>query len=237
MTTNSLSLVFPAYNEGLNLRTLVESAFSNARKLTEDFEVIVVDDGSTDDTERILNLLKKEYGSNLTSIHLKPNKGYAAALRTGFKNSKKDLIFYSDSDNQFDFSEIPLLLEHINGNDMVIGYRRDRKDNFLRLFLSKGYNIMIRVLFGLKVKDIDCAFKLFRRDIFDKIDIVLERVMVDTEILLKAKSLGMRMKEVGVTHLPRLKGSSTVKAQDIVFTLKNLFKLKGELKKLKRDSR
>jgi len=230
----SISLVFPAYNEASNLPTLISAAFINASKITTDFEVIIVNDGSQDNTIEILDELRGKFGERLVVFNFKPNKGYAFALRTGFLKAKKDLIFYSDSDNQFDLSEIPLLLKYYKENDIVIGYRKDRQDNFLRLFVSKGYNTLIRLIFGLKVRDIDCAFKLFKRDVFKKIDIKLEKFLIDTEVLVKAKKLGMKIAQVGVSHLPRLKGSSTVRARDVLFTLRGLVKLRKDLKGLNR---
>lgn len=225
----SISMVFPAYNEALNLEDLVAQAFKSASANTDDFEIIVVDDGSVDNTRGILNGLKQKFGDRLRPIHIFPNKGYANALRTGFLSSAKELVFYSDADNQFDLSEISLLIGRLQDNDMVIGYRIDRKDNWFRIFVSKGYNLLIRVLFGIKVKDVDCAFKLFRREIFSKIKIEHEKFLVDTEILAKAGKLGMKWAETGVKHLPRTKGRSTVKPSDVLFTLKGLFKLKKEL--------
>ena len=235
MNNFSLSLVFPAFNEALNLESLVEKAFLSANAVTRNFEVIIVDDGSKDNTKEVLNLLKKRFGERLVVFHLNPNQGYATALKTGFLNAKKDFVFYSDADNQFDLSEIPLLLELKDTNDIVIGYRKDRQDNALRLFVSKCYNLLISSLFGLKVRDIDCAFKLFRRDVFKRIDIKLKRFLIDTEILVKAKVLEMKIAEVGVTHLPRTKGNSTVKFSDVIFTLKGLFQLSKDLKSQNND--
>lgn len=230
MNNYSLSLVFPAYNEASNLESLIASAYKNASEISQNFEIIVVNDGSQDGTKNALDRLQEQYPKHLKPIHLNPNRGYAHALKTGFMHAKKNLIFYSDSDNQFDFSQISLLANNLKDNDMVIGYRVDRQDNFLRILVSKCYNMLIRFAFGLKVRDIDCAFKLFRKDIFKKISIDLEKFLIDTEILVKAKKLNMKISQVGVNHLPRASGDSTVKFSDVLFTLKGLVKLKKMLK-------
>jgi glycosyltransferase involved in cell wall biosynthesis len=233
MSRPSISFVFPAYNESLNLPALVENAFKAASSVSDDFEIIVVDDGSKDNTIAVLEELKRKFGKKLFSIHLSPNQGYATALKTGFLNAKKDFIFYSDADNQFDLSEVSLLIDKAEGMDMVIGYRKDRQDNSIRLFVSKCYNILISCWFGLKIRDIDCAFKLFRKDLFERIEIKLKKFLIDTEILVKANRLGMKIAQVGVTHLPRLKGQTTVKPGDVLFTLKGLFKLSKDLRRQK----
>ena len=228
----SLSLVFPAYNEAVNLEDLVSRAFESVKDIVSDFEIIIVDDGSTDNTIPTLDSLKAKFGEKLRSIHLRPNKGYASALREGFLNAKKDFIFYSDADNQFDLNEITLLFEHMDTNDLVVGYRKDRQDNFLRIFLARGFNLIARTIFGLKVRDIDCAFKLFKREVFEKIKINDDNYLLDTEILAKAKKFNMSLKEVGVTHLPRQKGSSTVKPSAVFVTLYGLAKLAKDLRKI-----
>lgn len=231
-TKYSLSMVFPAYNEQDNVDRLVRDADRVGRKLCgDDYEVIVVDDGSKDRTPQLLVELGREFPNLVIYTH-SPNKGYTAALRTGFTNAKKDLIFYSDADNQFDLEEIPLLLERIDDNDIVCGYRNPRVDPWLRLFVSRCFNIMSHTIFKFPVRDVDCAFKLFRREVFDRIKIKSENFMVDTEIMAKAVKFGMRVTEVGVTHLPRKAGKTTVKPSDVFKTLKGMRKLRGELREL-----
>ncbi len=228
-TKYSLSMVFPAYNEQDNVDRLVRDADKVGKDLFGDrYEVIVVDDGSKDRTPQILADLQKEFPNLVVYTH-SPNKGYTAALRTGFTNAKKDLIFYSDADNQFDLSEIPLLLERIDGNDIVCGYRNPRVDPWLRLFVSRCFNIMSHAIFKFPVRDVDCAFKLFRREVFDRIKIKSENFMVDTEIMAKAVKFNMRVTEVGVTHLPRKAGQTTVKPSDVLKTLRGMRKLWVEL--------
>ncbi len=228
----SLSMVFPAYNEEENVDRLVRDADRVCRTITDDYEVIVVDDGSKDRTPDILKKLKEEF-SNLVIYTHSPNKGYTAALRTGFTSAKKELVFYSDADNQFDLSEITLLLNLVDQNDIVVGFRKDRQDPWIRKFVSRCFNIMSHQIFKFNVRDVDCAFKVFRREVFDKIKITSENFMVDTEIMSKAVVYGFRVAEVGVTHLPRTAGTTTVKPTDVFKTLKGMLKLYQELKLLK----
>ncbi|MBN1297481.1 glycosyltransferase family 2 protein [bacterium] len=231
----SLSMVFPAYNEQDNVEKLVKDADSIGKNIMDDrYEIIVVDDGSKDHTPAILNRLKTEYPHLVVYTH-SPNRGYTAALRTGFTQAKMDLIFYSDADNQFDLTEIPLLLDRIGDNDIVSGYRNPRIDPWLRIFVSRCFNVMSHTIFRFPIRDVDCAFKLFRREVFDKITITSDNFMVDTEIMAKAVLFGMRVAEVGVTHLPRCAGKTTVKPSDVFKTLRGMYTLWFELKEMKKN--
>jgi glycosyltransferase involved in cell wall biosynthesis len=230
----SLSLVFPAYNEQDNLERLIEDSDNAAKTICENYEIIVVDDGSTDDTPQLLEKLKSTYPNLVVYTH-SPNKGYTAALRTGFTNAKKDLVFYSDADNQFDMKEISLLMAQIKANDIVVGYRKDRQDPWLRKFVSRCFNIFSHSVFKFPVRDVDCAFKLFKREVFDKIKITSEHFMVDTEIMSKAVVFGFKVAEVGVTHLPRTAGETTVKPSDVTKTLRGMVKLHAEIRQLKQQ--
>jgi dolichol-phosphate mannosyltransferase len=153
------------------------------------------------------------------------NEGYGCVLRDGFKAARFDLVFFSDSDRQFDITNLKDLLAHIDENDIVVGFRKNRQDSAKRRFLSWGYNTLVRFLFGLKVKDIDCAFKLFKKKVFDKIRIESKRFFVNTEILAKAKRYGFSIKEIGVSHFPRYEGQSKIGFSDIPRTLKDLIRI------------
>lgn len=236
MYNSSISLVFPAYNEASNLEELITDAYNSASKISDDFEIIVVNDGSTDGSRELLQCLSPKFGAALKPIDIYPNAGYANAIKRGFQAASKELIFYSDADNQFDLGELGLLMENLLDNDMVIGFRKDRKDNALRLLVSKCYNFLVRSAFGLNVRDIDCAFKLFRKGVFERIEIKHEKFLLDTEILAKARLFNMKIAQVGVSHLPRTKGKTTVKPADVLFTIKGLFKLKRELKRINNDA-
>ncbi|MBN1356422.1 glycosyltransferase family 2 protein [bacterium] len=230
----SLSMVFPAYNEQDNLERLIADADRASGSVSDDYEIIIVDDGSTDRTPEILARLKESYPNLVVHTH-KPNRGYTAALRTGFAGATKDLVFYSDADNQFDLQEIGLLMEKIEGNDIVVGYRKDRQDPWIRIFVSRCFNILSHAVFKFSVRDVDCAFKLFRRNVFDEIKINSEHFMVDTEIMSKAVLYGYRVAEVGVTHLPRTAGQTTVKPTDVIKTLRGMIWLHTELRRLKKQ--
>jgi glycosyltransferase involved in cell wall biosynthesis len=214
-------------NEEANISDTVRSALAYLEGKTG--EVIVVDDGSRDGTAGIVASWEKEHPGRVRLIRHPVNLGYAAALRRGFDEARGDWIFYSDADNQFDLREIDLLWPLSDGADMVVGFRKDRQDPPLRIFAARGYNRMASFLFRLQVRDIDCAFKLFRRDVFDRIRIESTRFLVDVEILAKARKLGMTVRETGVTHLPRTRGRSTVRFNDILRTLRGLAWLFGKI--------
>ena len=158
-------------------------------------------------------------------IHHPTNLGYAQALRTGFTSARSDLIFYTDSDNQFDVRELKNFIAPIEDYDIVCGFRIYRFDPLTRLFLSWGFNLLVRIIFRIRVRDIDCAFKLFRREVFDKVTIESQRFFVDAEILAKARYHKLSMTELGVRHYPRTSGQSTVRPSHIFYTLKELAKI------------
>ena len=225
----AVSFVYPAYNEEENIAEAVRRAVEAAQLVRlDDYEVIVVDDGSADGTWSVLERLAAEE-PHLRPIRHEKNQGYAAALRTGFTSARFPLIFYSDSDNQFDIREIRYFLPHSDRYDIVTGFRIYRFDPLTRLVLSWGFNLLVRLLFRIPVRDIDCAFKLFRARIFEKIEIESQRFFVDTEILAKAKSLRLTMTEIGVRHYPRVAGHSTVRPIHIVYTLRELAKIWGRI--------
>lgn len=221
----SISFVLPAYNEEDNIEKAVRAVVQAAETIDiEDYEVVVVNDGSADRTAEILERLRVE-NQHIRPIHHPKNLGYADALRTGFTSAKLPLVFYTDSDLQFDVKEVKNLLPAIEDYDIVCGFRIYRYDPLTRLFLAWGYNLVARTVFRLRVRDIDCAFKLFRREVFDVIQIRSKKFFVDTEILAKARHHGFRMTEIGVRHYPRAGGRSTVRASHVVSTLRELIKM------------
>lgn len=225
----SVSFVYPAFNEEENIAEAVRRAAEAAALVRlDDFEVIVVDDGSADGTWGTLERLAAD-APWLRPIRHERNQGYAAALRTGFKAARFPLVFYSDSDNQFDIREIRYVLPLADAHHIVTGFRVYRFDPLTRLVLSWGFNLLVRVIFRIPVRDIDCAFKMFRREIFDRIEIESQRFFVDTEILAKAKALGFTMTEIAVRHYPRMAGRSTVRPIHILYTLRELAKIWGRI--------
>lgn len=214
-----ISVVLPAYNEAENIRSQVESVDSVLADMQfDDYEILVVDDGSVDRTGAICEELRATVPKLRVLVH-EVNRGYAQALRTGFTSAEMPLVFYTDADNQFDVKELKNLLAAIDDYDIVCGFRIYRFDPFSRLVLSWGYNLIVRVLFRIRVRDVDCAFKLFRREVFDRINIESKKFFVDTEILAKASRQGMKMTEIGVRHFPRTAGESTVRPSHVVHTL------------------
>ncbi|MFC2142654.1 glycosyltransferase family 2 protein, partial [Acidobacteriota bacterium] len=189
-----------------------------------------IDDGSTDRTGRIADELKASHDGYLRVIHHERNRGYGNALKAGFEASRHDLVFFTDGDHQFDMNDLDRVLPFIEDHDIVVGFRQDRQDPKLRLFLARGYNRLIRLLFGLQLRDIDCSFKLFKRPALEQISIESRGYFIDTEIMVKAKKLGLRIKEVGVRHLPRTSGKSKVRMKHIFVTLREITKLWSTLR-------
>lgn len=187
-----------------------------------DWEVIIVDDGSVDKTGEIADRLAAEDPAHVRVFHHRPNRGYAEALKTGFSNARHQLIFYTDSDNQFDVREISRLMPLIEDADIVSGFRIYRFDPLTRLVLSWGFNLIVRIMFRIKVRDIDCAFKLYRREVFDKVTIESKKFFVDAEVLAKARYYGFRMVEIGVRHYPRTAGQSSIRPSHVLSTLREL---------------
>ena len=187
-----ISVFFPCYNEQDNISKLVEDALKVLDAVAEDYQIIIVNDGSADKTEEIAKELAGKYDRVELASH-EVNRGYGAALRTGFNKANKELVFYTDSDNQFDIGELPKLIELRNKYDIVSGYRIKRQDPWIRKVNAAIFNIALFVLFGLRVRDVDCAFKLYKRELFDKIEIKSDGALVDAEILIKAKKLGYKI--------------------------------------------
>jgi glycosyltransferase involved in cell wall biosynthesis len=230
MYPNSISFVIPAYNEQDNIKRSVDSAFDFLNSNFSDFEIIVVDDGSRDNTQTVCKDLISQYGNKVIVLKHPENKGYGAALRTGLFSAKKDLVFYTDSDNQFDTREISSFMPYVADYDLVIGYRKDRKDRLIRKFCAFVYNRLIFLLFQLDVRDIDCSFKLFKRPALNLLSIDRDRFLVDAELLLKSKLNNFKIKQLPVTHLPRQAGRSKIKPYHIFTTLRDIAYIYKKLK-------
>jgi len=206
MINKSISVFLPALNEEENIKSCIFSVNNYLRKNFKDYEILVIANGSTDNTEKIaLELAKK----NKQIIVVNDKKiGYGAALRSGFTNSSKDLIFYTDADNQFNIEDFDKLLPLLETYDIISGYRVNRQDPPMRIFIANVYNILIRVLFGLKIKDVDASFKLYKREVFDEIRLKSKTGLIDAEVLIKAKKKGFSIGQIGVKHYPRIKGKT-----------------------------
>jgi len=206
---SSLSIFFPFWNEEDNIERVVIDAIPIAKEIADKWEILLIDDGSTDKTKQIGEELEKKYPQvKLISHHT--NRGYGAALKTGFDNARYEYIVFIDGDLQFDFQEVTKFIKKITDADIVIGYRKKREDTFFRHVLMFLHKVWGFLFFRLFVKDIDCGFKLFRRSAIEAISpLRSEGAMITTEILAKAKSKKLRIAQVGITHYPRKYGESS----------------------------
>jgi glycosyltransferase involved in cell wall biosynthesis len=203
-----LSLVFPVFNEEGNLAALLDAAFAVASRLVSRFEIVVVDDGSRDGSAALLGA-RSRAEPRLRVLTHPANRGYGAALRSGLRAARGSLVCFSDADLQFDLAELERLLAAAAACDIVAGYRAPRRDPWPRRALAFGWGLAVRLLFGLRVRDIDCAFKVFHRRVLEAIPIASLGAFVNTEILVRAQSLGFRIAQAPVSHRPRRHGSQT----------------------------
>jgi glycosyltransferase involved in cell wall biosynthesis len=202
-----LSIILPAYNEEANIERAMTAATKVGERLCTRHEVIVVDDGSSDATAALVRAAG-EADPRIRLIAHEQNRGYGHALRSGFAAATLDLVFFTDADNQFDLEELEAFLPSIEHADVVAGFRYNRQDPFIRRFFAKGWNAVVRVLFYAPVRDIDCAFKLFRRDVFKDINLEAMGAMVSTELMVRIARSGKSVVEIGVTHYPRTAGKA-----------------------------
>jgi glycosyltransferase involved in cell wall biosynthesis len=204
----ALSLVFPVFDEAGTIGTVIETALSAAAFVTPDFEIVVVDDGSADGSDAIID----DWCRRDERVHVvrhPTNAGYGAALRSGLRGARGELVFFSDADLQFDLAELGALLAHASEFDIVAGYRHPRRDPWHRTLIAAAWGLLVRFLFGLRVRDIDCAFKVFRRPVLDAIPIQSIGAFVNTEILVRAQAMGASIRQVPVSHRRRIHGRAT----------------------------
>ncbi|MBV9410088.1 MAG: glycosyltransferase family 2 protein [Acidimicrobiia bacterium] len=202
-----ISFVLPAFNEEANVSEAIRRVRDVAQRLCSDYEIVVVDDGSTDGTAARVEAAANGHGDVVLLRHPR-NRGYGEALRTGFRAAHHELIFFTDSDNQFDLGELELFLPWIDRADVVAGYRINRQDRWARRVIGRSWNYLVRALFYVPVRDIDCAFKLFRSSVFEDIDLASVGAMVNTELMVKLGRSGAGVVEIGVTHYPRTAGTA-----------------------------
>ena len=203
-----LSVFFPCYNEEGNLSRVVAEAMDFLPTVTDDFELIVVDDGSEDATGRIADELAAG-DERIRVVHHETNRGYGAALRSGFAAATKELIFYTDGDGQFDIAELGTLLARIGEVDIVSGYRRRRSEGWLRRLNAYLWGALVQRVLGFRCRDVDSAFKLYRREVFESIEMRSTGALIDAEILARARRAGFTLAQVPVSHRPRLAGRQT----------------------------
>jgi glycosyltransferase involved in cell wall biosynthesis len=215
-SVRSLSVVIPAYNEQANVATAAEHVSEIMQSLGMEHEIIVVNDGSRDQTGDVVRELQSRV-PHLRLVEHFPNRGYGGALKAGFAQARYDWIAFVPSDNQFDFGEIGLLLARAPEADIVGGYRANRQDPFIRKLNAFGWNSLVRFLFGTLCRDIDCGFKLFKRELLDHVHIESNGAMIDTEFLAGARARNYTIVDVPVTHLPRKAGHPTGANPKVIF--------------------
>lgn len=231
LTTRGISVVLPAYNEEAVIADTVQRCLAVCQMLAPTYEVIVVDDGSRDGTGAIADELAAA-NAHVRVVHNRPNRGYGGALIAGFNAATMPLTFFMDSDAQFDIRDLALLLPlREQGYRAVLGYRKHREDAPIRKLNAWGWNVLVSLLFGLDVRDVDCAFKLFDTSLVRVCDVRSEGAMVNTEMLVKLSKLGIPFTQVPVRHYPRIHGSATgANLRVIVHAFRELLRLHGKLR-------
>lgn len=225
-----ITVFFPCYNEQDNVEKTTKKTVEVLENIKADYEIIIVNDGSADNTKQIAESLAQ--GNNrIKVINHAVNRGYGGALQSGYRAASKKYVFYTDGDGQFDISEMPSLIHLMDQFDIVTCYRLDRKDNISRKLNAFAWTKLVCFLFKMKIRDIDCAFKLFKTDIFKNIDMVSNGALIDTEVLARATKAGYKITQVGVHHFPRTAGTQTgANFKVILRAFSELFKLYREIK-------
>lgn len=222
----TLSIFFPCYNDAGTVASMVAMSDETARKITPDYEVIVVDDGSSDHSRAILKSLQSKY-PRLRLVFHEANRGYGGALRSGFENSTGEWVFYTDGDYQYDVSELALLWEKAApGVDVVQGYKIKRHDPWYRIVIGMAYQYFIKLAFGLKIRDVDCDFRLIRKSALDKFALMENDGCICVELVKKLQETGAPFEEVGVRHMFRAYGHSQF------FNFRRIFRTLWRLRRL-----
>jgi dolichol-phosphate mannosyltransferase len=227
-----LSVVMPAFNEEEVLPLALAQATAALDHLCDEWELVIVDDGSTDATSTVLAAAALEQPRLRVLTH-ETNQGYAAALIRGFSSCRCEAIFYTDADAQFDLGELARAYPLLAHADMVAGWRRNRQDSWLRKTLAAGFNVLQRGLLGTRAKDVDCAFKLFRRSFFERVGLTSSGFLIDAELYARAHLAGLRVVQLPVSHRPRAAGRSSIRPGILWRSLSQLW----SLSRLLRDER
>jgi len=212
----SLSVFFPVYNEEANLEILIKQAIRIIPQLATRYELLIINDGSTDDSLKIAKQLRNQYQQVKIFSH-KNNKGYGEVLKTGIKHSQYEWIFWTDSDLQFDLAELSNFVKETNKYQAIIGYRLKRSEGFKRHLNTSIFKFYIDLLFRLHVKDIDCAFKLFKASTLKELELISGSAFTSAEILYRLKKKKIKFKEIAVNHYPRLYGRATGAKLKVIF--------------------
>lgn len=220
----TISFFCPAYNDEENLPILIPQVIEVLKKNTSKFEIVIVEDGSPDNTGKVADSLQKKYPKLISVIHHKKNMGYGATLRDGFSRaSKYDFVMYTDGDNQYHASDIKKLIAPLKKYDVVLGYRLNRFLSQKRLIQTNVCNMLVRLLFNVHAKDINCSMKIFRKDIVKKMKLASNSSFIDAEMIISLKRQNIKFTEVGVRHYPREFGqASGGKMSVILDTVKDM---------------
>lgn len=222
----SLSIFFPVYRDEHTVEALTRACVAVARELTDDFEILIVDDKSPDRAGEIAENMAREF-KEVSVLHHDVNQGVGQAMIDGFNRSRKEYVFYTDGDFQYDVKELLLLAQHVKDYDVVIGYRLKRVEGLKRVFVSRCFHFMISSLLGVHSRDIDCSFKLMHRRFLDQVTFHTQSALVDTELLINARRLKFPVKEVGVHHYARrFGGSQCLRIKLILSMIKDVFHLR-----------
>jgi glycosyltransferase involved in cell wall biosynthesis len=234
---SGMSVFLLAHNEADNIERVVEGFQAELPKLTDDYEIIVVNDGSSDQTGQIAERIAAT-DSHVRVVHHSRNQGYGAAVISGIKAASKAYVLLSDGDGQFDPADCALLAAKVGNYDVVVGRRTRRADPMIRRINGKAWSILMRLLFGLRITDVDCGFKLFRREVLANLELESNGAMITTELMAKLAGRDARITEVAVHHLPRLAGEQSGNSLRVIMhAFKELVGLYGKLRASRRSSR
>ena len=226
---SSLTVSLPAYNEAENIRPMVDLVRAKVAPLVDDLEIIVVNDGSSDQTGKTVREVSAE-DPRVRLIEHPVNMGYGAAVRDAIWAATKELIFVTDSDRQFDLGELARFLPRIGQADMVVGYRYARSDSWHRRLFGHGWSWLVNLLFGYTARDVDCAFKLFKREVIEAFQVQSGGAMFSAEFLVRTKRAGFKIVEEPVSHYPRVAGSQTgARPAVILRAFRELFKMRWRM--------
>ncbi|MCA9961086.1 MAG: glycosyltransferase family 2 protein [Anaerolineales bacterium] len=228
MTYNmSISAFFPAYNDAGTIPSMVITVLLTLRELTDDYEIIIINDGSKDNTAVLLDELARIYPNEVRVVHHQKNRGYGGALRSGFAHATKEWIFYTDGDAQYDPRELKNLAQLASDDvDFINGWKIERHDPLHRIIIGRLYQYFIKLVFRLKLKDVDCDFRLMRRSIFDKVELTADSGVICVEMMKKVQDAGFRLAETPVHHFHRAYGKSQF------FNFRRLARVAYDLSKL-----
>jgi glycosyltransferase involved in cell wall biosynthesis len=208
MIPGTLSLVLPAYNEEANIEIVIRRAVDVLPNYADDYEIIPVNDGSRDSTPQILDRLAAE-NAKIRPVHHRVNRGYGGAVSSGIRSSTGDYVMFMDGDRQFDIADIRLLAPFVTSFDQVAGFRMERSDPLQRRINAEVFNLVVRILFGVHMRDLDCAFKIFRGDMVRALDLTSSGALINAEMQAKLRRQSATYQQVGVPHHPRVAGTST----------------------------